>query len=194
MNKRYYWLRLKDDFFSSKRIKKLRKLPGGDTYTIIYLKLQLLSIKSEGIITYTGLEDSIIDELALDLDETPEAVSVTLNFLLATGLAETNDNVHYLLPYALENTGSETASTIRSRESRVRKKMLQCNASATPLQHFCRAEKEIEKEKEIEIEIESEERKGKDKGKENPPENNSDRERDLNSEQCLLILKERCGL
>lgn len=189
MNKRYYWLRLKDDFFSSKRIKKLRKLPGGDTYTIIYLKLQLLSIKSEGIITYTGLEDSIIDELALDLDETPEAVSVTLNFLLATGLAETNDNVHYLLPYAIENTGSEGASAQRVRTHRKRK-TLQCNADVTDMKRLCNGEKEIEKEKQIEIE----ERKGKDKGKENPPGIDSDSERDLNSEQCLLILKDRCGL
>ena len=33
--KRYYWLKLQDDFFKSKRIKKLRKIAGGDTYTII---------------------------------------------------------------------------------------------------------------------------------------------------------------
>jgi hypothetical protein len=37
-DKRYYWLKLQDGFFDSKRIKKLRKLAGGDTYTIIYLK------------------------------------------------------------------------------------------------------------------------------------------------------------
>ena len=42
---RYYWLKLKDDFFTSKRIKKLRNLAGGDTLTIIYLKMQLKSIK-----------------------------------------------------------------------------------------------------------------------------------------------------
>ena len=28
-NKRYYWLKLMDDFFDSKRIKKLLKLPHG---------------------------------------------------------------------------------------------------------------------------------------------------------------------
>jgi hypothetical protein len=30
-NKRYYWLRLKEDFFSQPYIKKLRKIAGGDT-------------------------------------------------------------------------------------------------------------------------------------------------------------------
>ena len=33
--KRYYWLRFRDDFFDSKRIKKLRRMAGGDTYVII---------------------------------------------------------------------------------------------------------------------------------------------------------------
>ena len=34
-NKRYFWIQLKKDFFDSKAMKKLRKVPGGDTYTII---------------------------------------------------------------------------------------------------------------------------------------------------------------
>ena len=44
-NKRYYWLKLKDDFFRQPKIKKLRQIAGGDTYTVIYLKLQLLSLQ-----------------------------------------------------------------------------------------------------------------------------------------------------
>ena len=55
--KRYYWLRLHHDFFDSKRIKKLRRMAGGDTYTIIYLKMQLLAMKTDGTLTWTGLED-----------------------------------------------------------------------------------------------------------------------------------------
>ena len=48
MAKRYYWLKLKADWFSDKRIKKLRSIAGGDTHTIIYLKMMLLSLKDEG--------------------------------------------------------------------------------------------------------------------------------------------------
>ena len=66
--KRYYWLKLKDDFFTSKRIKKLRNQAGGDTYTIIYLKMQLLAMKTDGVLTWTGLEENFAEELALDLD------------------------------------------------------------------------------------------------------------------------------
>ena len=42
MSKRYYWLKLKDDFFSSIKIKKLRKTEDGNLLTIIYLKMQLM--------------------------------------------------------------------------------------------------------------------------------------------------------
>ena len=52
---RYYWLKLQEDFFDSKRIKKLRRIAGGDTYTIIYLKMQLMAMKRDGILEYTGL-------------------------------------------------------------------------------------------------------------------------------------------
>lgn len=90
--KRYYWLKLQNDFFSSKRIKKLRKLAGGDTYTIIYLKMQLLALKKDGQLEYTGLEDTFAEEIALDIDESPEDVQVTINYLLSCGLMETNDD------------------------------------------------------------------------------------------------------
>ena len=113
MSKRYYWLKLKDDFFSSKRIKKLRNMAGGDTYTIIYLKMQLLAMKTDGVLTWTGLEENFAEELALDLDEKPDDVEVTLIYLLKTGLAETQDNRSFFFPYAIENTGSEDASAQR---------------------------------------------------------------------------------
>lgn len=156
--KRYYWLKLKDDFFTSKRIKKLRHMAGGDTYTIIYLKMQLLALRTEGVLRWSGLEDKFADELALDLDEKPEDVEVTLLYLLNVGLAETTDNVTFFLPWVLENTGSETASTQRSRECRARQRLLQCNTSATQLQQLRNAESESEKEIEKEIESESDKR------------------------------------
>ena len=144
--KRYYWLKLKEDFFKSKRIKKLRNMAGGDTYTIIYLKMQLLSLRTDGVIQWTGLEERFADELALDLDEKPDDVEVTLMYLLKTGLIETADNISFVLPWVLENTGSETASTQRVRDFRQRQKMLQSNTDETQVKRLCNGEKEIEKE------------------------------------------------
>lgn len=48
MAKRYYWLKLHEDFFRQKDIKKLRQIAGGDTYTIIYLKMLLHSLSTSG--------------------------------------------------------------------------------------------------------------------------------------------------
>ena len=149
--KRYYWLKLKDDFFSSKRVKKLRRLAGGDTYLIIYLKMQLKALKTDGMLTWTGLEENFADELALDLDEEPDDVKVTLQFLLSCGLIETSDDVNFLLPYVSENTGSENASAQRVRDFRARK-ALQSNTDETQVKRIGNVEKEIEKEKELEIE------------------------------------------
>lgn len=70
MAKRYYWLKLKDDYLDSPKIKKLRKIAGGDTYTIIYLKMQLLSVKNQGVIEYEGIEQTFAEELALKLTKT----------------------------------------------------------------------------------------------------------------------------
>lgn len=143
--KRYYWLKLYDDFFGSKRIKKLRKLAGGDTYTIIYLKMQLKAIKTDGILQWTGVEDDFVSELALDLDESPDDVSVTLQYLLSKGLAETDDNINFFFPYAVANTGSETAATQRWREWNERKKnqkVLDSNTTPTLPQQTANVETE----------------------------------------------------
>ena len=118
--KRYYWLKLYEDFFESKRIKKLRKL--GETCLIIYLKMQLKSLKTDGVIEFAGVEDDFVSELALDLSEPAEYVKRTLDFLLDQSLCECFDGVTYTLPFVSYCTGSETASAQRLREYRHRQK------------------------------------------------------------------------
>ena len=85
-NKRYYWIKLKEEFFTDKRIKRLRRISGGDTYTIIYLKLLLLSLKDEGKLYYDGVESDFIKELALTIDETDDMetdISIPIKILLS---------------------------------------------------------------------------------------------------------------
>lgn len=148
-NKRYYWLKLYDDFFSSLRIKKLRKLAGGDTYLAIYLKMQLLAMKSDGILKWSGLEDDFTSELAIELDEEPENIKVTLAYLLSCGLAETDDSINYFFPFAVSNVGSESTVAQRVRDYRKKAKEEALNEAennaVTPLLH-CNTEKEIEKD------------------------------------------------
>lgn len=153
-NKRYYWLKLKEDFFKSKEIKKLRTIAGGDTFVIIYLKIQLLSLKNEGKLFFDGIDNDFASELALEIDEDVENVRVTLNFLERCKLLECVAEDEYYLPIIPEITGSETQSTIRSRKSRA----LQCNTYATLMQQNCNKNATIEIEKDIEKEIEKRDR------------------------------------
>ena len=173
--KKYYWLKLKEDFFRDKRIKKLRRLAGGDTYTIIYQKMQLLSLKSEGKLIFEGVEENFVEELALEIDEEPDNVKMTVAFLVSNGLLEEVDVDEYMLPQAVESMGSESSSAARVRKHRAKKKnqlpppanaaalpegnneVLHCNAPVTNSNTELEKETEPEKEKEKETDQQTEE-------------------------------------
>ena len=157
--KKYYWLKLKNDFFSQKEIKKLRKIAGGDTYTIIYLKMQLHSLQNGGKLFYEGYEDNFADEIALEIDEESENVRVTLLFLEKHGLIEKSDKNEYSIPIVENSSGSETSTAIRVRKHRQKEKMLQCSISVTPVKQNDNGEIEIEIEKELDIELELDKKK-----------------------------------
>lgn len=160
MATRYNWLKLMSDFFQSKRIKKMRKLSGGSDMLIIYLKMQLEAIKHGGYILYSGIEDTLAGEIALDLDEDEELVARTLEYLIRNSLVELTEDGSCYMPYAVENTGSESASAERVRRYRERKESEcngECNADVTDVKRNCNGELELEEElKEKEISKEKE--------------------------------------
>ena len=117
-NKRYYWIQLTQDFFKSKEMKLLRKIAGGDTHTIIYLKMMLISLEDGGCIYYDGLADNLAEEIALMIDENVEDIKITLLFLESKGLLTRKSDRDYFLEQVPEMVGSETASTRRSRKHR----------------------------------------------------------------------------
>ena len=125
----------------------MRKLPGGEEITIIYLKIMLVSLADDGKIYFEGLADDLAEELSLLIDEDAEAVRMALIFLEQKKLLTTSDNYQYNLGQVPELIGSETASTRRARKHRESKKALQCNTHATKRN----GEIDIEIDKEIEI-------------------------------------------
>ena len=161
MSKKYYWLKLKEDFFRQKEIKKLRKIAGGDTYTIIYLKMQLLSLQNEGVLKYEGVEENIAEQIALEIDEDVDNVQITLSFLMANKLIEEISKTDFFLVKANDCIGKEVDSAARVRAYRERKKqeekrieeeknkLLQCNGDVTK----SNTEKEIDIEKEKDKDI-----------------------------------------
>jgi predicted phage replisome organizer len=159
MGKKYYWLKLKEDFFNNIRMKKLRRIAGGEIFTIIYLKMQLLSLQNEGALIYEGIEETFTDEIALKIDEDPENVKLTCIFLQNCGLIEQTDSNTFVLTETVDCIGKESESAKRMRKLREnsstkRLETSQCDASVTQLcgnVRECDTEKEIEKEKDIEI-------------------------------------------
>lgn len=95
VEKKYYWLKMTDQFFKDKTIKKLRKIAGGDTYTIIYLKMLLTAIKQGNKMYFEGIEDDFMEELALELDEDTDNVKVTVSYLKSKGLIEVLEQTKY---------------------------------------------------------------------------------------------------
>ena len=168
MEKRYYWMKFRSDFFESKRIKKLCSM--GAIYLMIYMKMQLKSLPTDGVLEFTGIENDFAHEVALDINEKPAYVQKTVDFLLENGLLVKVDENTFLLPWVPENVGSETAGTQRVRDFRKRK-ALHCNADVTDMKRECNADEtklkrecnvEREKEKEIDIELYIEREKERD--------------------------------
>lgn len=163
MAKKYYWLKLKADFFTSRAMKKLRRIAGGDTYTIIYLKLQLLSLKDEGLLFYEGVEPTFYEEMALALDEDADNVRATILFLENMGLMRQESENKYILTLVPYLIGSETDKAEIMRKKRQRDKLESGNnvTEELPPVTNCYTEIDIEKERDIEKDIEKSKSKTK---------------------------------
>lgn len=159
-DKRYYWFKMEQSFFEQKEIKYLRRLPGGDTYTIIYLKLILKSLENDGKIYYENIGDDYSQEWALEIEEDEKAVSFLVAFLINKGLMIDCGFDEFEITKTKSLVGSETASAERKRRQRERERELlqfndvtdsQKNVTLSQVGHI---ESEIEIEKEIDKEVE----------------------------------------
>lgn len=160
-DKRYFWLKLPENFFSRKEIKALRRIAGGDTYTVIYLKMLLKSLQTDGKLYFEGVSSNFIEEIALDIDEEYENVQVTVNYLHNKGLLVDSGTDEVELVSMKNMVGSESSSTERKRRQRERERQLVSSKTnnrdnVTPKSRLGHVEKEIEIDKELDIETERE--------------------------------------
>ncbi|MBC2368121.1 hypothetical protein HBP99_05710 [Listeria booriae] len=158
MAKKYYWLKLKNDFFRNPEVKILRRVAGGDTYTLIYLEMMLLSLENEGHLYFEGFGDDMADELSVILDERKEDVQFLMTFLQAKNLIEVKEGDQYFMNTIPEMIGKETESARKMRVHRAKEqskqlptppKRSQCDSDVTESDTEIELEKEIDKEKEI---------------------------------------------
>lgn len=151
-DKRFYWLKLKEDFFDETYIKALRKMPAGDAMVIVYLKMQLKSLRTEGIMKYQYILPNQAEEIAISIDEDPIIVGSTIEALKRINIVEMWDNETLYMAAMQELIGSESSVAARVRKHRAIKESLHSNVIETK----CNTEKEIELDTEKEIELESE--------------------------------------
>lgn len=150
-NKKYYWLKLGRHFFKEARIKKIRKLAGGDTYAIIYLEILLLSIERNGVIEFEGVEPTIEEELALKLDEKTDDVKVAWNLLKQLNMIKELQNSNYLMVEAEGKTGTETQSNVYKKELAKKRELEKIQSPSNPIP----IDIDIERDIEIDIEIDA---------------------------------------
>ncbi len=163
-NKKYFWLKLNSDFFDQTHIKYLRKLPDGDRLVIVYLKMQLKSLKNDGILYFEGVLEDYITEVAMSIDEEVNIVTLCISALQKMKLIELLEGNNVFLIETLKITGRESESAERVRQYRLNKedKALQCNKDVTKCNGDvtkCNTEKRREREeKELDIEKRREEK------------------------------------
>lgn len=153
-NKRYYWIKLKTDFFNQETIDFLLSQKNGCEYIVLYQMLCLNTANNNGemcskigemIVPY-NVDKIVRDTKYFDFD----TVTIALGLFKQLGLIyEEKDKILKITNFD-EMIGSEVSSAKRVRKFRERIKALQCNNDVT---------QEIEnrdRDKSIDIDIDKE--------------------------------------
>ena len=146
-NKKYYYMRLKENFFDSSEISLLESMPDGYLYSNILLKLYLRSLRGEGRLAINNIPYS--PEMIATVTHHPvETVKKALDIFQKLGLIEILDSgvIYMLNIQEFIGESSTEADRIRAYRQRIaQEKDVQMYDKRTP-----EIEIEIEKEKETE--------------------------------------------
>lgn len=120
MEKVFYWIKLRIDFFSSPEMKLLSSLENGADYILFWIKLLLLAVKEvePGILRYNENLPYMPEMLAAVMDTNIDIVRAALTYFQKFGMIEMQDNGDILIPSAPALVGSETTAAIRKRRQR----------------------------------------------------------------------------
>lgn len=166
-DKRYYWIKLKTDFFNEDEIDFLLSQKNGCEYVVLYQMLCLKTANTSGklqkeigeIIVPYNIEKIARDTKYFDVD----TVTVALELYKRLGLVYVDENGALVITKHETMIGSETSSANRVREWRKKKnqeKLLQCNTDVTPDVTQEYRDKSIEiRDKNIDIDIREKENK-----------------------------------
>ena len=124
--KRFYWLRLKKDFFQQHQIKVLKSLPNGRLYALIYLELLAESTSHDGELRYSQMLPYDIITLSAVIDEDKDNVEKAIETLINLELVEILEDGTIFMREIQRLIGSESGSAERQRIHRQKAKELDC--------------------------------------------------------------------
>lgn len=125
MAKKYYWMKLREDFFDDDAIEWLEEQPNGKEYSLFYLKLCLKSLKTNGLlIRNVGsiLVPYDTKKLAEITKTDFDTAVVAMEILKTIGLVEILEGGEICLPRMEEMIGSETDKAAMMRKIRDQKR------------------------------------------------------------------------
>lgn len=133
-NKRFYWIKLRENFFQQETIDWLMEQENGSAYIVLYLKMCLLTantsgelIRTIGDMTIPYEPKKISQKTGFDID----TVNVALSLFKHLGLIEETQGGIPVMPEVKNMVGSESESAARVRKYRKKKKALQSNGDVT---------------------------------------------------------------
>ncbi|AXH11416.1 phage replisome organizer N-terminal domain-containing protein [Halarcobacter bivalviorum] len=107
-NKKFFWLKLKNDFFDREEIKIIENQQNGKDYIIFYLKLLLKSVENEGELFFRNTIPYSPDMLATITDTSIDTVKVAVNLFIELKLMERWDDGTLFMIETQNMVGSET--------------------------------------------------------------------------------------
>lgn len=147
-DKRYYWLKLKRDFFKRHDIRIIEEMPNGKEYLLFYLKLLVESIDHEGELRFSDTIPYNEQMLSVITNTNIDVVRSAMKLFVELKMIEVQDDATIYMAEVNKLVGSEWTSTERVRKFRQNQKALLCNADVTESNTEKEIEKEIDKEKE----------------------------------------------
>lgn len=164
-NKKYYYLKLKEDFFNSDELLLIQAMPDGYIYSDILMKLYLRSLRTEGRLMYKNRIPYSPEVLATLVHHKVGMVEKALRVFMDYGLIEILDNGAIYMMDIQNFIGKSSTEADRQREYQHRiaeeKELLlsaECEKSNKKSNKISTPEIEIEIELETDLdtEIESE--------------------------------------
>ena len=151
--KKFYWLKLKRDFFKRHDIRIIESMPNGKDYILFYLKMLLESIDHEGELRFSDAIPYNEQMLSVITNTNIDIVKAAMKLFIDLRMVDVMDDQTIYMMEVEKLIGSESDSAVRMRKHRANARPSLCDANVQKSD----TEIEIESEKETETEGEIEE-------------------------------------